>query len=69
MKNNVGLFLAKRAELSPSLEGLVEVESGKRLTYAELNAGCNRAANSLLELGVAKGDRVAILLMTGIEYV
>ena len=31
MRNNLGLFLAKRAHLSPKLEALIEVERGRRL--------------------------------------
>ena len=33
MLNNVGLILAKRAHLSPSLEAYVDSDSGQRLTY------------------------------------
>ena len=38
MRNNLGLILAKRAQLSPGVEALVEVERDRRHTYAELNA-------------------------------
>jgi O-succinylbenzoate-CoA ligase len=69
MRNNVGLLLAKRAALSPRMEGLVEVERGRRFTFAELNARANRTAHVLSALGVAKGDRVGLLLMNGAEYV
>jgi O-succinylbenzoate-CoA ligase len=69
MRNNIGLLLAKRAHLSPTLEGLVEVERGRRFTFPELNARANRTAHALADLGVAKGDRVALLMMNGVEYV
>ena len=68
MRNNLGLFLEKRARLSPRLEALVEVERGRRFSYAELDARANRAANALLARGVRPGDRVALLLMNGVEY-
>ncbi|MCP4004187.1 MAG: long-chain fatty acid--CoA ligase [bacterium] len=68
MKNNLGLFLAKRAQLCPGIEAVVEVERGRRFTYAELNIRTNRAAHALLERGVKKGDRVALLMMNGVEY-
>src|SRR4029453_5404472 len=68
MKNNLGLFLEKRARLSPRLEALVEVERGRRFSYAELEARANRVANALRALGVAPCDRVALLLMNGVEY-
>ncbi len=68
MQNNIGLFLAKRAELSPSLDGFVDVDTDRRFTYAEWNARSNRIANTLTSLGVRAGDRVALLLMNSVEY-
>ncbi|MDP6953478.1 MAG: AMP-binding protein, partial [Alphaproteobacteria bacterium] len=69
MKNNVGLILAKRAYLTPDLEGLVDPASGRRLSYRDLNEGCNRIANALAERGIGKGDRVAILTLNCPEFV
>jgi acyl-CoA synthetase (AMP-forming)/AMP-acid ligase II len=68
MRNNVGLFLAKRALLSPNLEGFVDADTGRRFTYAEWNRRANRTANALTGLGVGKGDRVALLQMNSVEY-
>lgn len=69
MKNNIGLFLAKRAFLNPSLEAFVDTHSGRRFTFAEQNACANRSANFLArELRVKKGERVALLLMNGPEF-
>ncbi len=34
----------------------------RRITYAELQRGCIRLANTLLKMGVAKGDRVTIYM-------
>jgi len=69
MDVNVGLLLAKRAALSPQLEALVEVESGRRFSYAALDARCNRTAQALRAAGVQPGDRVALLLLNGVEFV
>ena len=69
MQQNLGQYLTKRAQISPNLEALVEVESGKRFTYKDLNERCNRIANVLLAQGVQPGDRVAFLLMNGVEYI
>ena len=41
----------------------------KTLTYSQLEAGCNRAANALSDLGVQKYDRVAILAHNTIHHV
>jgi O-succinylbenzoate-CoA ligase len=69
MKINLGSFLAKRAHLSPKLEAVVEVEKNRRFTFAELDARANRIAHVLLSKGVQKGDRVALLVMNGVEYI
>jgi O-succinylbenzoate-CoA ligase len=68
MRNNVGLFLAKRAQLSPHVEGFVDVDTNRRFTFAEWNARANRTANALRDAGVGKGDRVALLQMNSVEY-
>jgi O-succinylbenzoate-CoA ligase len=69
VENNVGLFLSKRAHLSPGVEAWVEVESGRRFRYAELNARSNRTAALLRARGVRPGDRVALLLMNSAEFI
>ncbi len=69
MKNNIGLFITKRAQLNPNTEAIVDITSGKRLTYPQLNARCNQVANGLTGGGLDVGDRVATLLMNGPEFV
>ena len=69
MQNNIGLFLTKRAHLSPNLDGFIDAATGRRFTYREYNHRANRTANFLRsELGVKKGDRVALLQMNSVEY-
>jgi fatty-acyl-CoA synthase len=55
-----GDLLAERARITPEKTALVVVESGERLTYAELNARAEGAAEYLLSLGFSAGDRVGI---------
>ncbi|HYC00837.1 MAG TPA: long-chain fatty acid--CoA ligase [Candidatus Limnocylindrales bacterium] len=69
MRDNVGAFLAKRASLSPRLTGYIGPEQGVRLTFRELDDRCNRTANLLSDLGVRRGDRVALLMMNSVEFV
>ena len=69
MKNNIGLLLSKRADITTNAEAFVEVERGRRFTFEQLNQRCNRTANMLLAQGVKPGDRVAVLLKNGIEFV
>ena len=68
MENNIGLILSKRAELDGGKEAYVDSQSGLRLTFSELNERANRVANMLLELGLGKGDRVAIMMMNSVEF-
>ena len=68
MLNNLGLFLTKRAFLSPELDGYVEGDGSFRLSYRELNQSCNRVANAFRDAGVVRGERVALLLMNSREF-
>ncbi|HEY7133849.1 MAG TPA: class I adenylate-forming enzyme family protein [Acidimicrobiia bacterium] len=45
------------------------VQGDRRLTYAEHNALVRRVAQSMLDLGIAPGDRVAILSANNVEWV
>jgi len=63
-------LLTKRAELTPHRTALVELESGLRFTFNELNTRSNRLANFMhSKLGVQPGDRVAILAKNSVAYV
>ena len=62
-------LMTSRARLTPDREALLELYTGKRYTYAELNARANRAANFMRDkLGIRKGDRVSLLAHNGIVY-
>ena len=65
----VGEWLDRRAQLSPDRIALVDVATGQRLTYRELNARVRALAVLLAErYGVRQGDRVAILAANCPEY-
>jgi len=67
---NAADLLTQRANLTPNREALLDITSGIRFTYAELNQRANRAANFLQEkVGVQKGDRISILAHNCIAYV
>jgi acyl-CoA synthetase (AMP-forming)/AMP-acid ligase II len=70
---NVGAHLSKRAQLNPGLEALVDLSQGRtpgrRFTFTELDAQADRAAQVVTGLGLAKGDRVAVLLPNGHQFV
>ena len=65
MENSIGWWLAKWAFLTPAREAYVG-DDGERLTFAELNARCNRVANAFAAAGV--GERVGLLLMNSTEF-
>ncbi|MGL6108731.1 MAG: long-chain-fatty-acid--CoA ligase [Rubrivivax sp.] len=70
MKTNFGQFLRRRAFITPNIEATVEpAAGGRRLSFRELNTRCNRVAHALMASGVTPGDRVALLLMNGAEFI
>ncbi len=58
--------VAAHARLTPAK--LAVRDSRRSLTYAEWHRRANRLANALLGLGLAKGDRVALLAYNGAEW-
>jgi len=62
-----GDFLSERARLTPDKTALVCVETGQRLTYADLNDRAERAAAAIVAAGVQPGDRYGILGPNSIE--
>ena len=66
---NIGNIPAKTARLDPAREAIIDVHSGRRINYGDLDQRVRRLANALVgELGLAKGERVAILSRNCIEY-
>lgn len=59
MHFNLGQILANRAFLSPTLEACVG--DGYRFDYRQANARANRFAAALTGMGLAAGDRIALL--------
>jgi fatty-acyl-CoA synthase len=56
----IGANLERTAARVPESDGLVSRHQGKRFTWAELNAAVDSLARGLLELGLAKGDRLGV---------
>ena len=69
MRNNLGLFLTKRAFLTPDRDGYIDGRpGGVRLSFRELNQRCNQVANAFLADGIRMGERVALLIMNSAEF-
>ncbi|MCD6486278.1 MAG: AMP-binding protein [Syntrophobacterales bacterium] len=63
----LGAILRYHALNYPHHLAVVDVDNNKRYTYEELNNRVNRLANSLLAMGIQKGDKVAILMKDRLE--
>jgi fatty-acyl-CoA synthase len=64
-----GDLLGERSRLTPAKTALVEVATGARYSYADLDARATTAARVLREeLGLAKGDRFGILAGNRVEF-
>ncbi|MFL6155572.1 MAG: AMP-binding protein, partial [Marmoricola sp.] len=60
LEETIGANFARTVAAYGDREALVEVASGRRWTYAELDADVDALALGLIAAGVAKGDRVGI---------
>jgi len=60
LRETIGANLERTVSAFPDREGLVEVASGRRWTWAEFDADVNRVARGLVAAGITRGDRVGI---------
>lgn len=65
----LGGNLERIADRFPDREALVDRPSGRRWTYAEFDADVDVIALGLLDMGLAKGDRVGIWSPNNAEWV
>ena len=61
-------IVRRRAALGPERTAFHTVETGERLSYAQLEERSARAASLISDLGVRPGDRVAILCRNRVEF-
>ena len=66
---NAGQTLTERAKISARKEAIVDVATGVRYDFRQLNQRSNQVANALLGLGLVPGDRVACLMSNQPRYV
>ncbi len=60
-------LLEHSANRSP--EKIAVIHEGERIAYGRLNARADRLAGHLRQSGIQKGDRIALLMENGIDYV
>jgi acyl-CoA synthetase (AMP-forming)/AMP-acid ligase II len=65
---NLGQILKVHAKNHPKKLAVKDWRGEKR-TYPELESRTNRLANALLDMGLHKGDRVAVLLYNCMEFI
>ncbi|RJR27621.1 MAG: hypothetical protein C4582_00345 [Desulfobacteraceae bacterium] len=63
-----GFNLRRNASNFPDKMAVIDVEQDKRYTYRQFNERVNRLGNALLEQGVSKGDKVAMLMGDRVEF-
>jgi fatty-acyl-CoA synthase len=63
-----GDLLSERARVTPDKLALVSIETGERLTYAQLETRIDRAADTLRTL-LDPGDRFGLLAFNSIEFI
>ena len=62
------LTVDERTELQRRVRSLnIRAEDARRVTFAELSARSNQVANWLREQGVARGDRIIVMLGNQVE--
>ncbi len=65
----IGENLRRLAAAHPGSEAVVEVETGRRWTYAQIDTDCDTVALGLLAAGIQTGDRVGIWAPNCAEWV
>lgn len=62
----LGDYLLRDAAEYPDRPAVIQGE--RSMSYRELNTECNRLAHSLRKIGIAPGDRLAVLMRNSIEW-
>ncbi|HET7735623.1 MAG TPA: class I adenylate-forming enzyme family protein [Nocardioidaceae bacterium] len=68
MAVNLAELLTSARQEAPDAVALVEAETGREVTWAELDAEVDRVAQGLSELGLVAGYRVMIALTNRVEF-
>ena len=63
---NIARLLTRAAQADPTRPALVC--GAESISYAELDTACSRLAAALLDRGLSRGDRVALLMKNRPEY-
>jgi len=65
---SIGAFVAERCAALGDRPAIDVFERGERASYAEVERRTNRIGNALRGLGIARGDRVALMMSNRLDY-
>jgi fatty-acyl-CoA synthase len=68
-RGGIADWVTRRADRKPGAVALVDGDTGRELTYRDLERSMNELATALYELGLRRGDRVAFLMENSPEFV
>jgi long-chain acyl-CoA synthetase len=63
---NITHGLRRALQVNP--QGIAILEEERRLSWAEVGEQVSRLAGALGQLGIAKGDRIAVLMLNSSRY-
>ena len=69
MNGGIGDWIERRADRKPGAVALIDGDNGRRLSYGALREAVAELAGGLYELGVRRGDRIAVLMENSPEMV
>lgn len=67
-RGNIADLVAAAAARGPAHAALIDAETGRTLSWSEVDAATDAQAIALVEAGISPGDRVAVRLPTGSAY-
>ena len=66
---NLANLVKDNAMFAPTADALISADTGFKCSHAELDVLINKVGNQLKDMGVVKGDRVAMYLPNSTEFV
>ncbi|TCK22263.1 acyl-CoA synthetase [Pseudonocardia endophytica] len=68
MQGGIGDWIVRRARRKPTATALVDGDTGRRMSYDELERSSAATAHALHDLGIRRGDRVVVLMENSIGF-
>ena len=62
------MYLADHARLTPDKPAMISADTGRAVTFAELNERSNRLAQFLYAQGLRRGDHIAVLMENNLAF-